>query len=469
MDTTSNRDGTLVQLVKHISSNVNFLLFTFVLGLCMFLSLVCYFYALGQITDLELANYWCDKQELSQIYQHSIDNNLNEGTPYGCWRAKQFTINEESLFGKNSDNYQTYIKLTTENMIRFIIWITFSGIFVILSLIAILSRIVDFCKLYCNFRKATVDINDLDKEINIDDINFDLQLQRKNSKTKSASKSKSKSNSQRSRASARGSRRSICQNCCSQLMQSKVFLCLIFIPQWIGKIWVTYLRLYSKYFGIDSRKWVLWTIFKEFVEIFFQTNALIYYNGYDIFNYDKLLLASSPSIIGIFVVLLGLNSICVGILWMSYIFTCNCCKTKRELYKAKKSNNTINVNTTNINTTNLNTTNSSSNNIDDNKKNNYNNRNRSRNNRNKNRKNNQRRNSKSKSLSSHSLSFLQKMTLDHGCMPKCQCHGYFFRQIIFVIDSTFDSFYAIFPFIAVAYETNFQWKLAVGALRATNR
>ena len=51
-----------------------------------------------------------------------------------------------------------------------------------------------------------------------------------------------------------------------------------------------------------------------------------------------------------------------------------------------------------------------------------------------------------------------------SCMS-CQCHGYFFRQSIFVIDSIFDTFYAIFPFIAVAYETNFEWNIAVGALQ----
>ena len=65
--------------------------------LCLFLSFVCSLYGFGQITKLQLAKYWCDKKDLETIYLNSIENQFNGGTNEGCWKSKQFTV-EQTTF-----------------------------------------------------------------------------------------------------------------------------------------------------------------------------------------------------------------------------------------------------------------------------------------------------------------------------------------------------------------------------------
>ena len=48
------------------------------------------------------------------------------------------------------------------------------------------------------------------------------------------------------------------------------------------------------------------------------------------------------------------------------------------------------------------------------------------------------------------------------------CHGQFFKQLIFLVDTIFDTFYAVFPIIIVANEEKFNLKLAVAVLQTTN-
>ena len=48
------------------------------------------------------------------------------------------------------------------------------------------------------------------------------------------------------------------------------------------------------------------------------------------------------------------------------------------------------------------------------------------------------------------------------------CHGPFFKQVIFFVDTLFDTFYAVFPIIIVTNEEKLNLKLAVAVLRTTN-
>ena len=48
------------------------------------------------------------------------------------------------------------------------------------------------------------------------------------------------------------------------------------------------------------------------------------------------------------------------------------------------------------------------------------------------------------------------------------CHGLFFKEIVFVTDTIFDTFYAIFPLLIVAIQNDFQLSIAVGALQAND-
>ena len=72
--------------------NLNTAVSALVIIFALFLSFVSWLYAFGQVTQLQLTNYWCDLKDLETIQQHSIEKNLNQGTEDGCWKSKQFTV-----------------------------------------------------------------------------------------------------------------------------------------------------------------------------------------------------------------------------------------------------------------------------------------------------------------------------------------------------------------------------------------
>ena len=56
--------------------NINCLIALFIFILCVFLSFVSGLYAFGQITQLQLTNYWCEPKALDVIYEHSLEYGL---------------------------------------------------------------------------------------------------------------------------------------------------------------------------------------------------------------------------------------------------------------------------------------------------------------------------------------------------------------------------------------------------------
>ena len=88
---------TIHSILRAYLLNINCLIIVFVLGLSAFLSFVSILYALGQVTELQLTNYWCELKDLRTIYQHSAKYGLNEGTDEGCWKSKQFTVGYISI------------------------------------------------------------------------------------------------------------------------------------------------------------------------------------------------------------------------------------------------------------------------------------------------------------------------------------------------------------------------------------
>ena len=72
--------------------NAKFFISLFIFMLSVFMGFVCVLYGFGQITQLQLTNYWCEKKDLQTIYKHSWENNLNQGTDEGCWKSKRFTV-----------------------------------------------------------------------------------------------------------------------------------------------------------------------------------------------------------------------------------------------------------------------------------------------------------------------------------------------------------------------------------------
>ena len=60
--------------------------------LSVFLTIISILYAFGQITSLEVADFFCPEYTEEEVRQHSIQNGLNKGDPGTCWSTKSFRV-----------------------------------------------------------------------------------------------------------------------------------------------------------------------------------------------------------------------------------------------------------------------------------------------------------------------------------------------------------------------------------------
>ena len=74
-------------------------------------------------------------------------------------------------------------------------------------------------------------------------------------------------------------------------------------------------------FEVDTGFWIAQKCSAEMFEIFIQTTALLYYNGYILFSSsNEVALAHKPQYIKLFAIFLSMNSIFVCIIWLFYAF-----------------------------------------------------------------------------------------------------------------------------------------------------
>ena len=76
---------------------------------------------------------------------------------------------------------------------------------------------------------------------------------------------------------------------------------------------------------MDTGKWCLLMIFREIFEISLQTQALLIYNGTNIFDKNNVYLANEPRYIKVFAIFLFSNCTTCGILWLFYAFKPKLC------------------------------------------------------------------------------------------------------------------------------------------------
>ena len=112
--------------------NIHFYILLFTLVLCCFLSAVCGIYGFGQITQLNVSNYWCDKKDIETIYNYHNQSNINNGTNKGCWKSKQFTVDQNALFDTTT-TYETAPDISFENVVRCMIWFVCSLWFAVIA------------------------------------------------------------------------------------------------------------------------------------------------------------------------------------------------------------------------------------------------------------------------------------------------------------------------------------------------
>ena len=77
-------------------------------------------------------------------------------------------------------------------------------------------------------------------------------------------------------------------------------------------------RKFDEHFGTDTDLHIARTLLFEILEIILQTFALLLYNGYDVWNPEKVFLAHLPQFIYLFVSVLSFNCMITGILWLLY-------------------------------------------------------------------------------------------------------------------------------------------------------
>ena len=122
-----------------------------------------------------------------------------------------------------------------------------------------------------------------------------------------------------------------CCPCCPCLPRNNKFL------EWLGNKYWSYFGWYKHYFGEDTQYWFVLLIFREMFEIIFQYLALLNYNGINLLNPNELVLAFKDWQVLTFSILLGLNAIIFGLLWIVYILDVSrligSCQCRGRLFK----------------------------------------------------------------------------------------------------------------------------------------
>ena len=85
---------------------------------------ICGLYGMGQVLSLQLDDYFCETKTLQEIHQHSIENNLNQGTNEGCWTTSNNKVDQEKLFYAGSYiAYQSVWDLNITNIAKCILFL----------------------------------------------------------------------------------------------------------------------------------------------------------------------------------------------------------------------------------------------------------------------------------------------------------------------------------------------------------
>ena len=237
-----------------------------ILLVIIFLCFVTILYAIGQILSLNLTDYWCPSYSLDQVRQNSINLNKPQGISNSCWKSNTFlTVDDDALWSNESYNFQLDVTFKT-----FMQLLTFTALS-----ICFISNIIYIG--YCTY--------------------MDIKRFRNNQLGKREYLKQVKSNTNKS----------------INIQKSNM----------IFAVYHQITTMYKKHFSVDSGKWCLLMIIREFIEICIQSSALLLYNGTylwtDPFDDDTdIRLAQSAKYVKVFTVFLCCNCITAGILWIFY-------------------------------------------------------------------------------------------------------------------------------------------------------
>eukprot|EP01084_Bolivina_argentea_P089004 160693_1 len=261
-NTTQKLDENLklsfeIKIKSHILCNIHFFIRIAIFIILILLMILSTSYALGAVTSTQLiVVQHCPEYTQQEIWENSARINSSAGDFNSCWSTSKIIVNGEEAFEFNE--YESTL-LTDE------LSILQCGIF---SLLACFCLCVVIYSLYSLIK--------------------DMQAIHKQTLYLKAPKMKNYLRQNNGNVTARNK---IAETC----------LCV------------------NKYFGIDSKLYIFKMILLETAEIIVQTFALLLYNGYDVFDPYGVHLATKPRHIYLFAIMLSLNSVFIGILWLFYV------------------------------------------------------------------------------------------------------------------------------------------------------
>ena len=229
---------------------------------------------MGEITELRLADFFCDTKTLKEIREHSKAINSTYGDYDNCWVAKGLKVNNQNLYSLNSYNLE-YLD---------------DGIAIFKC---ILFSIIGCWLMFCCILLTYYLIRDL---IRFKGNYYDRQFRKRDGKEENQ-----KQNVQHNVSCCCG----CWQNCNKRLAK---------FMQW-------YWYYYMKYLGPDKTLWAIFKFAAEVFEISLQTVVLFQYAGVQLFyNQNTNNIAIPWGEVMIFIGIISLNAICAGILWLLYVF-----------------------------------------------------------------------------------------------------------------------------------------------------
>ena len=261
-------------------------------------------YTIAQLLDAKLDLLTeCEPKSREEIWRHSYestfkypaDQTLNYESQYGitsdiCLTTNRFEMNERQLWYSNKYKHEWKTHAVNAEFVLFLIMSIFCAFIILFSLTNIIIDIYyihrdtlhkrsKFYRLYQNKKSSPKPSN----------------IKQKRDQTEISSSSTSRSGKSWKKTMVK-------------CMQS-------------------YNNMYFAYLAQDTTGWIVLKFMSEISELLVQSNALLIYNGYDIFDpyRKKTSLANKPQFIELFSGFIAFNAFGSGIIWMFYaIFPRKC-------------------------------------------------------------------------------------------------------------------------------------------------
>eukprot|EP01083_Nonionella_stella_P183440 662958_1 len=270
------------------------LLLTLLTLLMMFL---CILYAIGQITTLNIQEFICANKPIEEIRQHSQIYNLPHGTTSGCWTSKGVKANQDLLFQNRAYRSQWIEKQSPQDIIKF-------------SLFLCTALCLLFCLIYCQIFLFIQDVIRFQnrKTLIMKQRSTDFDPNSiggpEDHSTRSqccCCKQDAKNEKEDHKAPSR------C-GCCHKLMDAKIIKCIKRMHSG-----------YKRHFEEDRPGWIVKHFTMESCEIVLQTLALFEYAGVQFRTGGNDNLAEEHQYVLLFGIVIAMNAIAVGFLWIFYV------------------------------------------------------------------------------------------------------------------------------------------------------